>query len=177
MEETKDIIKRITSRTIASDVLFNLPSIGYWVKTLTYEFLDISHKATEILYWFDSNHCIGKTDFELAQELNIQMDEKQFAEVCRGSDKIIMDTIEDNKHPVFEFIELITWIDWRPHIWKTLKWVYPEEVNHKKYLYGIAFFMDEMLWSYEKALEWLETEKKHHNITCINKNLYAYWKK
>jgi len=38
----------------------------------------------------------------------------------------------------------------------------------------MALFMDEMLGSYENALERLEKEKKNRNLKQINQWLYVY---
>jgi hypothetical protein len=49
-QDYKEILERITARTIASDVLANIPTIGFWVKDMDYRFLEISETASQILY-------------------------------------------------------------------------------------------------------------------------------
>ena len=170
-QDYKEILERITARTIASDVLANIPTIGFWVKDMDYRFLEISETASQILYWLWSDQCIWKTDLEIAKTLWLEMSEKQFSEICRGSDLYILENPKQNKYHNYFFYEFLKDTKWNPHIWKTLKWVYPEIVDKWSFIYWQALFIDVLYWTYEKALERFEVEKILYNK--INNNLYV----
>jgi len=171
-EEYYNIKNRLSNRAIASDVLYWLWNIGIWIKSFDFKFLDVSDKVTENLYWLHSNDCIGRTDFDIAKWLWIQIDEDQFANVCRASDIHIMRNIVWNKYKTFMFLEFIEDIKWKKHLWKTIKGIHPDTIEKWKYYYGIALFMDEILWSYKNALEFFKTQEDA--IIKLNENLYVY---
>ena len=85
---------RIKERAIfkaeATCVLASLPMTGFWVKDCSFKFMEISEKASQLLYNLGSDDVIGYNDFEIAKKCGLNMSEAQFAEVCRGSDLHIL---------------------------------------------------------------------------------------
>ena len=156
----------------AIGVLFNLNIAGFWVKDMDFKFMDISEVASDILYGMKSEDCVGKTDFEIARDINPETDEKQFAEVCRASDKYVLDNPIGDKYYSYTFVELLRDTKGNPHIWQVIKGVHPEEVGEGKYFYGFARFMDVATGSFDNALHWFEKERK--SLTKLNENLYIY---
>ena len=172
-KEYNEIKKRMLLRTLASDVLYSLPQIGFWVKDMNFTFLDISEKASNILYGMSSNDCVGHNDFEIARMAGVEMSLDMFAEVCRGSDLYILNNPHEGKYGVTAFIEIVTGADGNKHIWRTIKGVYPDVAGKEKYIYGLAMFMDEIYGSYEKADKWLFSKEMVH-LEKMNNYLYRY---
>lgn len=164
--------ERLHLRTIASDVINSLPTCGWWVKDLDFIFYDISEKASDILYNMKSDDCIWKTDFQIAQECWYEKNEAQFAEVCRWSDIYVLNNPNGDKYHNHIFFEYITDTKWNKHIWKTIKWIYPNEVWEEKYFYGMAVFMDELYWWYENAHDIVQKELP--NLIKLTNSLYVY---
>lgn len=168
-----EIKKRILMRNEAADVISNLGCFGFWVKDMHFRFLEISEKTSDILYSCSSDKCIGKTDFEIAKELGLtSTDEQQFAEVCRASDKYVLNNSKDGQYQIFRFIELINDTNGNKHIWETVKGIVPKEVGKGKYYFGYANFLDEIMGGYDNAFKWVEDHKKH--LTILNPSLYKY---
>jgi hypothetical protein len=164
MKRSQDYLilqERMINRVIAQDVMMNLDYVGSWVKDSEFRFLDISERTAEILYGKDSNYCIGKTDYHIAQDCGLEMSEDQFAEVCRASDNYVQ-----GEKPV-TFIELLSDTKGEKHIWKTIKSI--KVIDGVKYYYGFAVFLDFIVGGYERAFEFL----KQPNLKKINDNLYV----
>ena len=159
MERHKEIINKIT-KEITSEAL-----IWYWIKDLDFVFSDISDKASNILWNINWNKCIWRSDYEISVASGMEMTEEQFIAVCRRSDTITF----ENKDKVITFIEFIDDTKWGKHLWKTYKWI-----SESKFYYWVVLFLDEIYWSYEKALEWFEMEKEKINVIKINDLLYKY---
>lgn len=170
-EEYGEIRKRIALRTLASDIIYSLPNVGFWVKDMNFMFLDISEAASTILYGMNSNDCVGFTDFQIARKAGLEMSEEIFANVCRASDVYIINNPEKGKYQINTFVEIITDINGNKHIWKTLKGLHPDDVGCEKYIFGFAIFMDTSLGSLKKAEAWFEKEK--HKYTKLNDQLYV----
>jgi len=170
-----DIQERIIKQSTASDVLFNLKTAGFWVRDKNFVWYNISQKASDILYWLDSDACIWRTDLELAENNTHIHNPDMYCKVCRTSDKYVLDNPENNKYFNYTFIELIEWADGKKHMWKTTKGIHPRDINTLEYYhYWMALFMDEMLGSYENALERLKQERENKNLKQINQWLYVY---
>lgn len=155
---------RLFSRAIAQDVMMNMDMVGSWVKDANFRFLDISEQAAKILYNRSSNQCIGLTDFCIARQCGLQMEEGQFAEICRASDLHLK-----GKEPRV-FLELITDTVGNKHIWKTIKAI--KEIDNNLYYYGFAIFNDVLLGSYEAAYE--KYLKELPILEKVNEFLYIY---
>jgi hypothetical protein len=156
---------RVLSRTLAHDVLANLDFAGFWVKDKDYKFLEISTRASKILYNTSSNYCIGKTDIDLVKKKDSKYTDLNLIKVCRASDII---TKETSKTCVF--IEFLNSSNGNTHIWKVFKNYINLEGNY--YYVGFASFMDELLGSYEVALKWVD--KEMFKLEKINNSLYVY---
>lgn len=171
-QEYHELKKRVMLRTIASDIIYSLPTVGFWVKNMNFEFLDISDDACQILYDTNSNNCVGKNDFEIARERGLTMSENMFAEICRASDLWVLNNPENDKYKLVQFVELITGVDGKKHIWKVMKGIHPNTKGNEKHIIGFAVFMDVVLGNYENALKWFEKKKPH--LHKINNYLYRY---
>ena len=170
--EYNEIKKRMLLRTLASDIIYSLPQIGFWVKDMNFTFLDISEKASDILYGLSSNECVGYTDAEIARKAGIEMSLEMFVEVCRGSDIWVLDNPDQGQYKVTTFIEFITDIRGERHIWKTIKGVYPDTVGKERYVYGFALFMNEIKGGYENAYKWFVENEPY--LEKLNHCLYRY---
>ncbi len=168
----EDIVKRTEARTMASDILYNLPTVGFWVKDKNFVWFDISEEASNILYWLDSDECIWKTDLELVRSSWKIETPDQYCNVCRSSDEYVLNNPHWKEYYNYKFVEIIKWIDWKKHIWQVTKWIHPSKVGEVDYYhYWVAVFKDELLWI-KWANKWLEEEKSA--LDKINDNLYVY---
>lgn len=174
--DLEEIQKRVQARSIASDVLFNLETAWFWVRDSRFKWLDISEKASDILYWRKSDDCIGLTDLEIAEESEYLDDPEMFCRVCRTSDQYVLENPQNQQYNNYTFIEFIEDVYWNKHIWKTTKGIHPRQVRKGKeyYHYWMALFIDEMYWDYDLAYKWFEKQLKNNSIKKINNWLYVY---
>ncbi len=174
-EQLKAVRDRTRARIKASDVLFNLETAGFWVRDENFKWLDISEKASDILYGRKSKDCIGKTDLEIAEESEFVKDPDLFCRVCRQSDIYVLENPQNEKYNNYTFIEIIEDTKGNKHIWKTTKGIHPRKVQEwKKYFhYGMTLFMDEMLGE-KWAEKWFKKQKEVNDIKKINDWLYVY---
>lgn len=174
--DLEEIQKRVQARSIASDVLFNLETAGFWVRDSQFKWLNISEKASDILYWRKSEDCIWMTDLEIAKQSKYLSDPEMFCRVCRASDEYVLKNPKNQQYNNYTFVEFIEDVYWNKHIWKTTKGIHPREVKKWKeyYHYWMALFIDEMLWDYKSAQKWFEKQFKNNSMEKINQRLYVY---
>jgi len=166
-----DILEdRIIKSATAHDILSNIKVWGHWVRSMDGVFLDISTEAAKILFWLTPEQCIGKTSLWIVKSEWLDIDKNRFPNVCMASDKHILDNSKDWKYWNYTFIEFITGIDWKKHIWRTLKGIAPPVVGREQLIWGQAEFLDETIW-YEKCMDRVI---KNPNLQILNKNLYIY---
>jgi hypothetical protein len=163
-EEYFESRDRMFSRATAQDIMMNLDFIGTWVKDTNYKFLEISESVAQILYKKNSNYCIGKSDFCIAKEIGMDVDETVFANICRASDSYAKESKK-----IETFFEFISDMDGNKHLWKTIKFV--KVIDGKEFICGFAIFMDVVKGSYEKAYICFEKDLPH--LKKINENLYV----
>lgn len=170
--EYERVKARAMHKAEANCVMWSLTDTGFWVKDMNFKFLDISEKASEILYNLSSNDVIWYTDFEVAKKQGLKMSEAQFVEVCRGSDLFILKQPINSKYKIFRFIEFLADTKWQQHIWITQKWIFPDVEGYGKYYYWYATFQSQILGGYEQWLEWFDRIK--NGVEKINDNLYYF---
>jgi len=164
---------RLLNRCKANDVINSLPCFGYWVKDMDFRFLEVSEKVAKILYNTNSDNCINKTDFQIAKELGLAENEKQFAEVCRASDFYVLNNAKDNEYQIFNFIEYLKDTNGLPHIWRTQKGIVPQEEGKGMFYWGQANMLD-VLYGYDRADAKMLNKLENGEIKQVNDNLFVY---
>jgi len=166
-----DILEdRIIKSATAHDILSNIKVWWHWVRDINGVFLDISTEAAKILFWLTPEQCIGKTSLWIVKSNCLEIDKNRFHNVCMASDQYILNNAVDEKYWNYTFIELVTGIDWKKHIWRTLKGIAPPIVWRELLIWGQAEFLDRTI-GYEKCINRLI---KNPNLKKINENLYIY---
>ena len=161
--------KIVLSRGEASDILASERWFGFWVKWVWYKFYDMSEVATQQLFGMRSEDIIWYSDFELWNKNRTEkMDEKQFARVCRASDRYVEKTkIKGDDRP-YIFIELLETHGHELQIWQTTK-----IVNDKWQFPSVYTSLTETIWN-EKAKNLIKILLENKIIEEINSNLYVY---